>query len=83
MILGREAGNSAYVIGLIPETELGRLRLTQAISECPDFLKDLVALLNCSDDEATMNAAGALGTLVGYSFKSHDQTLAPQLLCKG
>ncbi|XP_062516022.1 uncharacterized protein LOC134191421 isoform X2 [Corticium candelabrum] len=59
----RVAGNAAYVIGLLAETELGRLRLMQGNDKYCNFLNDLVELLSCRDDEAVLNAGGALGTL--------------------
>ena len=78
MVIGnydRMAGNAAYIIGLISETELGQLRLRQATPDCPEFLSDLVQLLNCDDDETIMNAVGALGTLVGHFLKIQEWKL--------
>ncbi|XP_067940759.1 uncharacterized protein [Watersipora subatra] len=63
----RIAGNSAFILGTIAESEMGRRRvifLTESRhAEKDRILPDLVALLSSTDSESVMNAAGTIGTL--------------------
>ncbi|XP_074654877.1 uncharacterized protein LOC141908654 [Tubulanus polymorphus] len=65
----RVAGNSAYIIGTVAESEIGCyrvLRLTQQSRNIPtgrNVLDDLTKMLTFDDAESVMNAAGTIGTL--------------------
>ncbi|KAK3087329.1 hypothetical protein FSP39_004729 [Pinctada imbricata] len=67
----RVAGNSAYIIGTIAETEMGCHRILGLAkgehSERRKILPDLTRMLTFDDAESVMNAAGTMGTLAeGY-----------------
>lgn len=61
------AGNSAFILGTLAESERGRHRvisLTESRhAERKRILPDLVNLLTSQDAESVMNAAGTIGTL--------------------
>lgn len=61
------AGNSAYILGTIAESEAGRRRVISLTEsrhlERKKILPDLVRLLGSTDPESMMNAAGTIGTL--------------------
>ncbi len=62
----RVAGNAAYIIGTLAESELGCYRvisLTHSRHGC-SILQDLTNMLTFDDSESVMNAAGTMGTLV-------------------
>ena len=62
------AGNSAYIIGTLAESELGCCRIMALArgrhSESRRILGDLTRMLTFDDAESVMNAAGTMGTLV-------------------
>ena len=64
----RVAGNSAYIIGTIAETEMGCHRILGLAKgehfESRKILPDLTRMLTFDDAESVMNAAGTMGTLV-------------------
>lgn len=68
----RVAGNSAYIIGTLAESELGCYRVLSLTSgtknESRKILEDLTKMLAFDDPESVMNAAGTMGTLA----ESHD-----------
>lgn len=63
------AGNASYVVGSLAETALGCTRIiaicTSSLDDESGILSNLTSLLNASDAETVLNAAGTLGTLVG------------------
>ncbi|CAL1540802.1 unnamed protein product, partial [Lymnaea stagnalis] len=64
----RVAGNAAYIIGTLAESELGCLRILSLAKgrhnkESKKILNDLTRMLAFDDPESVMNAAGTLGTL--------------------
>lgn len=66
----RVAGNAAYIIGTLAESELGCYRILGLAKgqhvESKRILPDLVNMLGFEDSESVMNAAGTMGTLVSY-----------------
>ena len=64
----RIAGNASYVVGSLAETSLGCSRIiricTSAVDDESEVLLYLTSLLDVSDAETVLNAAGTLGTLV-------------------
>ena len=62
------AGNSAYIIGTLAESDLGCCRIMALAkgrhSESRRILGDLTRMLTFDDAESVMNAAGTMGTLV-------------------
>ena len=64
----RVAGNAAYIIGTVAESELGCCRVLGLAGgryeEGRGFLHDLTTMLSIEDCESVMNAAGTIGTLV-------------------
>ena len=64
----RVAGNSAYILGTLAESENGCFRVLSLTSHShPDarkILSDLTNMLLFEDSESVMNAAGTMGTLV-------------------
>ena len=64
----RVAGNSAYIIGTLAESELGCMRILSlakgSSKESKKILPDLTTMLTFDDSESVMNAAGTMGTLV-------------------
>jgi hypothetical protein len=67
----RVSGNSAYVFGTIAESEDGIERITNLLNnnkhpDSKNVLSYLVKLLKTSDYECLMNAAGTIGTIVGF-----------------
>ncbi|XP_063423739.1 uncharacterized protein LOC134707680 isoform X3 [Mytilus trossulus] len=63
----RVAGNAAYIIGTLAESELGCYRIL-GLSKSPHaesrrILPDLTNMLGFDDSESVMNAAGTMGTL--------------------
>ena len=67
----RVAGNAAYILGTLAESESGCMRvlcLAKAGSpESRKILQDLTRMLTFDDSESVMNAAGTMGTLVSNS----------------
>ncbi|XP_070176149.1 uncharacterized protein [Littorina saxatilis] len=63
----RVAGNSAYIIGTLAESDLGCGRIMVLAkgrhSESRRILGDLTNMLTFNDAESVMNAAGTMGTL--------------------
>ena len=63
----RVAGNAAYILGTLAESESGRRRVISLTESRHDerkrILPDLVYLLSSTDSESVMNAAGTIGTL--------------------
>ncbi|CAH1785419.1 unnamed protein product [Owenia fusiformis] len=63
----RVAGNSAYIIGTIAESEIGCVRIMGLLAstqpEAHKILSDLTRMLTFDDSESVMNAAGTMGTL--------------------
>ncbi|KAL3870808.1 hypothetical protein ACJMK2_038848 [Sinanodonta woodiana] len=63
----RVAGNSAYIIGTLAESELGCVRVLSLAKdgspESKKILPDLTCMLTFDDSESVMNAAGTMGTL--------------------
>ena len=71
----RVSGNSAYVFGTIAETPEGietilNLLNNKSQPESNKVLSYLVKLLQSSDYECMMNAAGTIGTIVSSKIKS-------------
>lgn len=68
LIFFRVAGNSAYIIGTLAESELGCYRIMALAKghhgENRHVLSDLTRMLTFDDAESVMNAAGTMGTLV-------------------
>jgi hypothetical protein len=70
------AGNSAYIIGTLAESDLGCGRIMALAksrhAESRRILADLTRMLTFDDAESVMNAAGTMGTLVSvflsYTF---------------
>ena len=63
----RVAGNAAYIIGTVAETEMGCYRilgLAKGQQGDRKILADLTRMLTFDDSESVMNAAGTMGTLV-------------------
>ena len=64
----RVAGNAAYIIGTLAESELGCYRILSLAKgrhpESRKILSDLTRMLTFDDAESVMNAAGTMGTLV-------------------
>jgi len=62
------AGNAAYIIGTLAESEFGSMRIIGLTSsenaESKQILPDLTNMLKFNDSESVMNAAGTMGTLV-------------------
>ena len=65
----RVAGNSAFIIGTLAESEVGCFRVISLTKskhkDSGRILMDLTKMLTFSDVESIMNAAGTMGTLVG------------------
>ncbi|XP_070532049.1 uncharacterized protein [Ptychodera flava] len=61
----RVAGNSAYILGTLAESEMGQSRVLSLIkdSDAQRILDDLTEMLAFDDPESVMNAAGTMGTL--------------------
>ncbi|XP_071156057.1 uncharacterized protein [Mytilus edulis] len=63
----RVAGNAAYIIGTLAESELGCYRILglskSSHAESKRILPDLTNMLGFDDSESVMNAAGTMGTL--------------------
>ncbi|RUS79908.1 hypothetical protein EGW08_012346 [Elysia chlorotica] len=63
----RVAGNAAYIIGTLAESELGCYRILSLAKgrhpESRKILSDLTRMLTFDDAESVMNAAGTMGTL--------------------
>lgn len=63
----RIAGNAAFILGTLAETEAGKRRVISLTEsrhvEKTRILPDLVTLLGSTDSESVMNAAGTIGTL--------------------
>ncbi|XP_059146358.1 uncharacterized protein LOC131933809 [Physella acuta] len=62
----RVAGNAAYILGTLAESEIGCYRILSLAKRNEDkriILKDLTRMLTFHDPESVMNAAGTLGTL--------------------
>ncbi|GFO49572.1 usherin, partial [Plakobranchus ocellatus] len=61
------AGNAAYIIGTLAESELGCYRILSLAKgrhpESRKILSDLTRMLTFDDAESVMNAAGTMGTL--------------------
>ncbi|ELU06668.1 hypothetical protein CAPTEDRAFT_189303 [Capitella teleta] len=72
------AGNAAYILGTIAESESGALRvisLTNSMHrESKGILMDLTNMLLFDDSESVMNAAGTMGTLA-ESFEGRNWML--------
>ena len=68
LFVTRVAGNSAYIIGTLAESELGCMRILSlahgSSQESKRILPDLTRMLTFDDSESVMNAAGTMGTLV-------------------
>ena len=66
------AGNAAYILGTVAESESGALRVISLTSsmnrESKGILLDLTNMLLFDDSESVMNAAGTMGTLVWFSL---------------
>ena len=66
----RVAGNAAYILGTLAESEIGSYRVmglaTSRSMETRHILSDLTAMLKFEDSESVMNAAGTMGTLVSF-----------------
>ena len=67
-IVCRVAGNAAYILGTLAESEHGCFRVLSVTShpspEARRILPDLTKMLLFDDAESVMNAAGTMGTLV-------------------
>ncbi|XP_067664231.1 uncharacterized protein [Haliotis asinina] len=63
----RVAGNAAYIIGTLAESDIGCFRVLALAkgrnSTSGRILKDLTRMLTFDDPESVMNAAGTMGTL--------------------
>lgn len=66
--ISRVAGNSAYIMGTLAESDLGCMRILSLVNggsrESKKILPDLTRMLTFDDSESVMNAAGTMGTLV-------------------
>lgn len=72
----RVAGNAAYIIGTVAETEMGCYRilgLAKGQQGERKILADLTRMLTFDDSESVMNAAGTMGTLVSDLIKENQQ----------
>ena len=62
------AGNAAYIIGTVAESDLGCYRILSLARSrnhsSRSILEDLTRMLKFEDSESVMNAAGTMGTLV-------------------
>lgn len=71
--INRVAGNAAYIIGTLAESELGCYRILglskSSHAESKRILPDLTNMLGFDDSESVMNAAGTMGTLVSNISK--------------
>lgn len=70
------AGNAAYIIGTVAETEMGCYRilgLAKGQQGERKILADLTRMLTFDDSESVMNAAGTMGTLVSDLIKENQQ----------
>lgn len=81
----RVAGNAAYIIGTVAETEMGCYRilgLAKGQQGERKILADLTRMLTFDDSESVMNAAGTMGTLVSDLIKENQQkkTLTIQMI---
>ncbi|KAK0065997.1 Usherin [Biomphalaria pfeifferi] len=67
----RVAGNAAYILGTLAESDLGCHRILYLAKgrhkESKKILSDLTHMLTFDDPESVMNAAGTLGTLAESS----------------
>ena len=67
-LIHRVAGNSAYIIGTLAESDIGCMRILSLAkggsTESKKILPDLTKMLTFDDSESVMNAAGTMGTLV-------------------
>ncbi|XP_052789391.1 uncharacterized protein LOC128223937 isoform X3 [Mya arenaria] len=63
----RVAGNAAYILGTLAESEIGCVRVlslvNQGSGESRKILPHLTRMLTFDDSESVMNAAGTMGTL--------------------
>lgn len=61
----RVAGNAAYILGTLAESEFGCTRVLSLVqhSSSAKILSDLTRMLTFDDSESVMNAAGTMGTL--------------------
>lgn len=78
----RVAGNAAYIIGTVAETEMGCYRilgLAKGQQGERKILADLTRMLTFDDSESVMNAAGTMGTLA-ESFDGREWMLADPCL---
>lgn len=79
------AGNAAYIIGTIAETEVGRRRVISLSEsrheERKKILPDLVDLLVSKDSESVMNAAGTIGTLAESDEVFDWSSVRKNLIC--
>ena len=68
----RVAGNAAYILGTLAESENGCLRVISLTAnkcgETSKILTDLTNMLTFGDSESVMNAAGTMGTLVSCNI---------------
>lgn len=66
----RVAGNAAYILGTLAESEIGCLRVLSLVngssSDSKKILPHLTRMLTFDDSESVMNAAGTMGTLVCF-----------------
>ncbi|XP_033764202.1 uncharacterized protein LOC117345255 isoform X3 [Pecten maximus] len=79
----RVAGNSAYIIGTLAESDLGCSRILGLAKgkhgESRKILPDLTRMLAFDDAESVMNAAGTMGTLA-ESFEGREWMLSEPCL---
>ncbi|XP_052214678.1 uncharacterized protein LOC127833449 isoform X2 [Dreissena polymorpha] len=63
----RVAGNAAYILGTLAESEIGCARVLSLVNsrstESKKILPNLTRMLTFDDSESVMNAAGTMGTL--------------------
>ncbi|XP_053381266.1 uncharacterized protein LOC123564877 isoform X2 [Mercenaria mercenaria] len=61
----RVAGNAAYILGTLAESEFGCTRVLSLVQHgsSEKILQDLTRMLTFDDSESVMNAAGTMGTL--------------------
>ncbi|XP_048773172.1 uncharacterized protein LOC125678626 isoform X3 [Ostrea edulis] len=74
----RVAGNAAYIIGTVAETDMGCYRilgLAKSQQGERKILADLTRMLTFDDSESVMNAAGTMGTLA-ESYDGREWMLA-------
>ena len=73
----RVAGNAAYILGTLVESENGCLRVISLTAnkcgETSKILTDLTNMLTFDDSESVMNAAGTMGTLVSCNISLFSQ----------